>query len=397
MPKNTTKKRGRKPAKPSRDFPLFAHDNGQWCKKVKGKQHHFGPWSDPQGALERWLEDKDALLAGRTPRRHLSGLVVRDVVNRYLTAKAALLESGELAPRTLVEYRNTCERIVKVFGRHRPIDDLRPEDFTAMRARMARDWGPVRLGNEVQRVRSVFKYAYDADLIDKPVKFGPDFKKPSRKTVRKARAARGALIFEADEIRALIDAAEPWLRAMILMGINTGFGNSDLATLPFSALDLRKGWVDYPRPKTGIPRLCPLWPETVEAMKAAIAVRPEPQDERHADLVFISKYGRSLGGDYSHRRVSGETAKLLKSLGMHRKGVNFYSLRRTFETIGGDSLDQVAVDSIMGHAPSDNDMGSVYRQRVSDDRLQAVTDHVRTWLFGDDVGSTAIELEHDTE
>ena len=32
---------------------------------------------------------------------------------------------------------------------------------------MAKKWGPVRLGNVIQRIRSVFKHALDADLIDK--------------------------------------------------------------------------------------------------------------------------------------------------------------------------------------------------------------------------------------
>jgi hypothetical protein len=27
-------------------------------------------------------------------------------------------------------------------------------------------------------------------------------------------------------------------------------------------------------------------------------------------------------------------------------------------------------------------MASVYRERISDERLRAVTDHVRAWLFG---------------
>jgi hypothetical protein len=30
--------------------------------------HFFGVWSDPQKALERWLDEKDDLLAGRVPR-----------------------------------------------------------------------------------------------------------------------------------------------------------------------------------------------------------------------------------------------------------------------------------------------------------------------------------------
>jgi hypothetical protein len=33
---------------------------------------------------------------------------------------------------------------------------------------MAKRWGPVRLGNNITRVTSVFKYAYDAGLIDRP-------------------------------------------------------------------------------------------------------------------------------------------------------------------------------------------------------------------------------------
>jgi hypothetical protein len=34
----------------------------------------------------------------------------------------------------------------------------------------------------------------------------------------------------------------------------------------------------------------------------------------------------------------------------------------------------------MGHARED--MASVYRERISDERLRAVVEHVRTWLFG---------------
>ena len=58
---------------------------------------------------------------------------------------------------------------------------------------------------------------------------------------------------------------------------------------------------------------------------------------------------------------------------------NFYALRHTFETIAGESRDQVAVDAIMGH--SREDMASVYRERIGDDRLRAVAEHVRQWLL----------------
>jgi integrase len=78
--------------------------------------------------------------------------------------------------------------------------------------------------------------------------------------------------------------------------------------------------------------------------------------------------------------VGVQTWKLLRLAGVARPGLSFYALRHTFETVAGESLDQVAVDFIMGH--SRGDMASVYRERISDERLLAVTDHVRAWLFG---------------
>jgi integrase len=78
--------------------------------------------------------------------------------------------------------------------------------------------------------------------------------------------------------------------------------------------------------------------------------------------------------------VSQEIAKLLKSLGINgRKGLGFYTLRHVFRTVADEAKDQPAVDFIMGHEVPH--MSSVYRETISDARLQAVVDQVRAWLF----------------
>ncbi len=372
-----------RPAKPRSDFPLYAHASGKWAKKVRGKLYYFGKWNDPQAALKEWLEAKDDLLAGRKPRAKQSGPTIRNLVNRFLTTKRSRVDSGELTPTTWKEYRDTCGRVINAFGAGRRLDDLKQDDFEKLRATYTKTLGPTSTGNEIGRARVLFKFAYDEGLIDHPIRYGQGFKRPSRKTLRQVRAARGSRMFEAVELRAILAAAKQPMRAMILLGANCGFGQTDIANLPISAIDLEAGWVDYPRPKTGIDRRCPLWQKTVDAIQEALKVRPASIADEESGLAFLTCQGRKWvrlnENETPNDEIGKQFAKLLRSLKLKRPGVSFYALRHGFETIAGGSRDQVAVDALMGHARED--MASLYRERIDDARLLAVSNYVHDWLF----------------
>jgi integrase len=369
-----------KPAKPYPDFPLFPHAAGVWAKKIRGKMHYFGPWADPDGALKKYLEEKDALHAGRKPRPDPDALTVKDAANGFLNAKQALVDAGELTPRTWTEYKEVCDLLVAHLGKARLVADLDPTDFSALRNKLAKRWGPYRLAKAIQSVRCLFKHTYDAGLVPAPVRFGPGFARPAKKVMRLHRAKQGPKLFTAEEIRKFLAAAGVQLKAMVLLGVNCGFGNADVGLLPLSALDLDGGWVNYPRPKTGISRRCPLWPETVEAIREALPRRPAPKKEEHAGLAFLTSRGGCWHTGTTDNPLSHETWKLLKALGINGgKGLNFYALRHTFRTIADEARDQPAADAIMGHETQH--MSAVYRETISDARLKAVTDHVRRWLF----------------
>jgi hypothetical protein len=105
------------------------------------------------------------------------------------------------------EYRETTDLIVAAFGSNRLVDDLAAGDFEALRASLAKKWGPTRLGNAITRVKSVFKHGTDNGLIDKAMRYGGEFKKPDQAVLRRYRAKAGEKLFTAEEIRALIDGA----------------------------------------------------------------------------------------------------------------------------------------------------------------------------------------------
>jgi integrase len=384
-----------RPKKPYPDFPLTPHPSGAWQKKIRGKIFYFGRWAkrvnsklvriDGDGwkeALEEYKKVADDLHAGRTPRVQSDGLTVADLCNRFLTAKFRKRESGELGLRMFGEYRETTDFIIAAFGTTRLVDDLAADDFESLRATMAERWGPVRLSNAITRVKSVFKYALDNGLIEKPVRFGGEFRKPDKAVLRRHRATNGARMLEAAELRRLIDEASAPLRAMVLLGLNSGFGNHDIATLPLSALNLDAGWVDFPRPKTGIERRCFLWPETVASIRAVLAERSAAKSQADADLVFLQRSGRRWVRNTEKSRtdnISVVFCELLKACGLHREGLGFYTLRHVFRTVADAARDPVAIDLIMGH--TDPTMAGVYRERIDDARLRAVADHVRKWVF----------------
>ena len=65
-----------------------------WCKKIKGRFYYFGP--DKDAALDRYVEVKNDLAAGREPRPKAGTLTLREPVNHFLSTKRDLVESGEL-------------------------------------------------------------------------------------------------------------------------------------------------------------------------------------------------------------------------------------------------------------------------------------------------------------
>lgn len=417
-------KKPKPPKKPYVSFPLTPHASGKWQKKINGKTFYFGRWARLvnkhwqrvagdgwREALNEYKRQADALHAGRAPETDDSAaLTLAELCNKFLNSKRRKQENGELSDRMFWDYQATTDRLIRVFGKKAKVQGLRPQDFAQLRSDIAASCGFTRTKNEIVRAKSVFKYAWVNALIDKPVQFGSDFIPPSKRVIKRAQDSSPAAIYTAHEIHQLlavfrgeeVDIAPSTKRgtakvlqlrqpnfqllAMTLLGINTGCGNTDVANLELRQLDLKKGWLIYPRGKTAVDRRVPLWPETCKALKDVIDKSPKPRDKADANCVFLTTAGgrfiqtqKRSRTDYVAREFS-KVVKLLKLASDGRKRLNFYALRHTLATRGLELPDRDAVKAVLGHSPLDVTAGYNHAVPV-DERLRTVVDHVRNWLF----------------
>jgi integrase len=368
---------------PPDKLPLFLHKGScQWAKKIKGKTIYFG--KDQQQALERYYRERLHLEAGVNIRKlpqsiqptSSGGMRLGEGIDLFLANCEAKATRGELSRLSVIDYKLTLGLVTASLDCSIPIEATQPLHWASVYDRIATGKNATTINGEVARVRACFNWLRKNRYIDRDPYYGEAMKRPSKSSIRIAKTKNGRSWFDRDEIHSLLKAARPSLKAMILLGVNCGLGNSDCAQLDPAWLDLKSGWLRYPRPKTGVDRRAKLWGETIKAIEDWKSVRPKV----NRPLLFITRQGNPWSDPHS---PDCQIAKCFRSLcldtGLHIVGRGFYGLRRTCETIGGEAKDQVALDYLMGHI--DSSMGGVYRQSISDGRLESVALVIHGWLF----------------
>lgn len=340
----------------------FHKGSGQFCKSVCGKRYYLG--KDHDQALETWLRYKSDFEAGIDPRktasRKVNRLTLKDGCNRFLRAK-----ENEIKPRSLENLVGACRMLVKFFGEQYAIENLTPDHFIRLKAHF-NNGNPVTLSNRVQNTRTLFKWLAENKLIE-PVDFGSQFKKPGKKEMRRHRYENPVATLAPSEVLDSINYLGIHYRACGLLAINCGFLSADCRELPDRVVDLDAGVIDWIRPKTEMLRKSPLWDETCEALELSRRYR------KHVGDTFFQITNRN--DIQRHFKAALTSSKAMRS------GMSFKSLRKTFASVGREINDDAAVRVIMGHS-DDTVLDAHYTAKFPLDRLRAVTDHVRNWVFG---------------
>lgn len=356
-----------KPPKPHPDFPLTPHNNGQWCKKIKGTLYYFGTWGNPAGALAEY----EASIADPNFTAQ-SAITLMDLCNAFMTHKEEQSTAGEILEDTWKEYDRVCKRLMGILGKTLPIENLGPAHFQYLRAELAKQIKvATTLRNELTKLRVLFAWTYDAGHVGQPLRYREALKRPPMRLMREARNTAEKLLYTQKEIYALLDKADGYMKPAIYLGINCGMGNRDVCEITWESI---KGeWLDFPRPKNAIKRRACLWPETVKALEAWRKESPESL------WVCCGERGQQLGqGSSRNTPIGHKMEPIMKAAKVSSARRGFYTLRHTYRTVADPQGDLPAIMMTMGHA--DQSISATYRHKISDERLKAVAEFVRQWL-----------------
>jgi integrase len=352
---------------------LTQHASGCWCKKIDGQVRYFGHKGGTFEEARRELLLLINQIELNSPAPAVAGDMRLDqLAEAYAASYDGRIASGHVKRRTFQDYDVAITDFVGRVGAGRLCSAIGPADFSAV----AGKWkilSPSRRGNHIQTIRSMFGWAADPKRkLILPTDFGDDFHKPSRHVYRAATRAKDKRKFTALELAVMLRYSNARQFACLLLGINCGMYSADIAAIRWRDIRHSDGetCVDWLRPKTEIPWIAPLWPETIAAL---------PKRSKPGDLVFATKSGRPLVRDDERTDIIAcGFDKIIRRAKMKRRGVAFGAVRHTHTSAVNGIGDPDACHLVRGHVIEG--MAELY-DHVDIPRLKRVADLARDRLL----------------
>jgi integrase len=319
-----------------------------------------------------------------------------ELLNRWLVDRRADVDRGELSPKAWVQYRDSGKRITAEIG-HFLADEVSPDVIRDLYDRLARDATIDFAKRAIGHLRQAANHAADAGWC-RPVRLGrtarlttrpqPTMKwklyRPAqvrhilRRLDRRICVARGRR--DGRTLPSLIQ-----LRAMVYLALNGGFNAAECAELVRGDIDLAGAIIRHRRGKTGAEHVVPLWPETIAALRDAMALRPGD------DLVFRTREGQPWRMVKPVHDAGGKLVKIIatdnahehfrnltRPMGLKLAGQSFGKLRHLHQTIADEAGDPHATFALAGHALPG---AKSHYVKVDEARLRKVVEHIRNVLL----------------
>jgi integrase len=298
-------------------------------------------FAQAQDQAREWFDKVFEARHGR-PDRYTVGNALDDYLERF---------TGKSLDKT----RHTIERHIRPVLGTRPVFDLTTAELTKFQSDLASRRSVYRANKKGEaRERpedadSLRRRKANANRILTPLKaalnrafnegkVADDTAWRRVKPFKKVSAAR-IRYFTPAEVRGLLDAAEPWFRAVIQAALFTGARWSEIHQMRVRDVDLQTGTIIFPETKGGRPRHVHLTDEGLRFFARACSGK-----SLH-DVVFRNQHNRVLRTSHQIRPMRETCAKA----GVEHAG--FHILRHTYgSTLAMAGVPLAVIAEALGHA-----------------------------------------------
>ncbi len=160
------------------------------------------------------------------------------------------------------------------------LDDYRGQEFKKVSKGKA---SAVSAKHALRTVKALVLWAYDKEKVD-------SLPRVLNKYAEVSLPSPAPRFFSADEIKTLYAKAAERTRLFILLGLNCGYTQADIATLEHAHIDWTGGMIVRNRHKTGQPQEHKLWPRTVALLRKHVT-KP---GRRSPDFALVGEEGNAL-------------------------------------------------------------------------------------------------------
>ena len=284
---------------------LYKRGNIYWCSiTVKGKQYRFSTKTkDRKTAQQIYAKLLFDLENSLTQPEKPKITFIEFFKNQYLT-----WSERQASYRTKKYYPN----VIPDWFKKIPLSEISTRDIELLQGDLMKDKKPATVNRIIASIKHAMTKAYEWELIDETVYKKIQRVKPLKGEVKRLR------FLSIDEIHKLIDAAEPHLKPIITVAVNTGMRRSEILNLTWQQVDLKHGFILLEKTKNGERREIPMNEPVRQLLKQLFTNR-----RLNTDFVFVNP---QTGKRLTEIKRSFHTA--CKKAGI--TDFRFHDLRHTF-------------------------------------------------------------------
>jgi len=331
---------------------------------------------DPLATEREIWRDRLEVMRCSTP---LAEHTLQAHIARFLEDKRADMAAGLLTAGRVNALRLILERFQKWAGSDVPVAELGSQTLIDYRAKLLQlveeeTWARSTANEHLGTIKSFVRWLWQIEAIVTL----PRVLDGKNKTLDIGTSRSPIVVFTTEEIKHLLQNASTRTALYILLMLNTGMTQKDIADLDFAEVDWDAGRITRKRSKTrshnGVPKVdYLLWPETIKLLR-------QERCSHSSGRVLLNEEGlalwlEELRDDGTYRKSDNVQKAYLRLTRKLKIAKPLKSLKKTSATlIRGNRSYQGLEDLFLGHAP----------QKMSDQHYaQAPTgmlDEAITWL-----------------